>query len=406
MSERSIVIIGGGGTGAATAYDLSLRGYAVTLLERGELTSGTTGRHHGQLHSGARYALGDVRIARECMDETLILRRIAPNCMEYNQGLFLALTEEDAGLADEFVEACRAATIPAEEIPISRALAMESALNPAALRAVIVPDGTIDAYRLAMSFFAAARIRGADIRTFTEATEIERSGGCVTAVRALDLRSGAESRFPADVVVNCGGPWAGKIGSLAGIDVPLTAAPGSMVAVEGRLTDLVISHLHRAGDGDIIVPQRKFSIIGSTQRKTDDPDGLAPPEDDIRLLLSRADQLIPGFSSHPIRAAWSAARPLAGRSNDDGRNMSRDVSLIDHGKRDGLYGFFTIIGGKATVLRAMGEAAAAAVEGYLEGVAVDSGGGPGHEAGLRGAFTTADLVLPSYRTFWKNGGRH
>lgn len=392
MKHRRVVIIGGGGTGAATAYDLCLRGVSVVLLERGELTSGTTGRHHGQLHSGARYALGDRAIAQECMEETRILRRIAPECIEYNQGLFLALTEEDDSLTDAFVQACREATIPAEEIPLSRALAMEPAINPAARRAVLVPDGSIDAYRLAMSFFAAARQGGAEIRPFVEATEVEGSGGQVSAVLGRDLRTGETLRFPADAVINAGGPWAGAVGSLAGVDVPVTAAPGTMVAVEGRLTDMVISHLHRPGDGDIVVPQRKLSIIGTTQRVTDDPDGLAPPEEDIAFLLSRADQLIPGFSSRPFRAAWSAARPLAGRSDDDGRSLSRDLRLIDHGQSDGLAGFFTIIGGKATVLRAMGTAVADAVETYLEGRV---GTGP----------STADFVLPSYRSYWTRGDR-
>jgi glycerol-3-phosphate dehydrogenase len=57
MSRPRVIVVGGGGTGAALAWDLSLRGVGVTLLERGELTSGTTGRHHGQLHCGARYAV-------------------------------------------------------------------------------------------------------------------------------------------------------------------------------------------------------------------------------------------------------------------------------------------------------------------------------------------------------------
>jgi glycerol-3-phosphate dehydrogenase len=51
--DAHVLIIGGGGTGAALAHDPTLRGLRVTLVERGELTSGTTGRHHGLLHSGA-----------------------------------------------------------------------------------------------------------------------------------------------------------------------------------------------------------------------------------------------------------------------------------------------------------------------------------------------------------------
>lgn len=46
----SAIVIGAGSTGAATAHDLALRGIAVTVLERGEIASGTTGRNHGLLH--------------------------------------------------------------------------------------------------------------------------------------------------------------------------------------------------------------------------------------------------------------------------------------------------------------------------------------------------------------------
>ena len=75
---EKIVIIGGGGTGAAIAHDLVLRGFDVSLFERGELLSGTTGRHHGLLHSGARYAVHDPAAARECIQENKILRPLRP----------------------------------------------------------------------------------------------------------------------------------------------------------------------------------------------------------------------------------------------------------------------------------------------------------------------------------------
>ena len=77
-SPPHVLIIGGGGTGGALAHDLALRGLRVTLVERGEVTSGTTGRHHGLLHSGARYATTDRAAAVECIAENKILRRIAP----------------------------------------------------------------------------------------------------------------------------------------------------------------------------------------------------------------------------------------------------------------------------------------------------------------------------------------
>ncbi|MDZ7852591.1 MAG: hypothetical protein U5L98_08085 [Halomonas sp.] len=54
--------------------------------------------------------------------------------------------------------------------------------------------------------------------------------------------------------------------------------------------------------------------------------------------------------------AWSAVRPLAGRAEGaDGRGLSRDFTCIDHGAEDGVAGFLSVTGGKATVLRAMAE---------------------------------------------------
>lgn len=357
MSHGHVVVIGGGGTGAAILHDLMLRGFSATLVERGELTSGTTGRHHGQLHSGARYAVGDRDIAQECMEEVEILQRIAPEALEMNYGLFVALTDEDVEFAPRFITACREATIPVLEIPLERALRMEPNLNPAIRMAVQVPDGTIDAWRLPLHFFATARRNGAQIKTFTEVMEIQSRAGMVTGVRVRDLAERTEYTIDADMVVSATGAWAGKVAQRAGIDIPVTPAPGTMVAVKKRLNNMVISHLHPAGDGDIIVPQRGLSIIGSTQWQTDDPDSIAVPGDHIGFLTERASAMMPVFSETPFHAAWAACRPLAGAASNvnDGRKLSRDFIAIDHGRSDNMRGFISIIGGKATVLRAMGE---------------------------------------------------
>jgi glycerol-3-phosphate dehydrogenase len=104
--DAHVLIVGGGGTGGALAHDLALRAIRVTLVERGELTSGTTGRHHGLLHSGGRYAVNDRESAVECIEENRILRRICPGTFELNDGLFVAVEEEDLEYVDAFVEGC------------------------------------------------------------------------------------------------------------------------------------------------------------------------------------------------------------------------------------------------------------------------------------------------------------
>jgi glycerol-3-phosphate dehydrogenase len=291
------------------------------------------------------------------MDEVRTLQKIAPEALEMNYGLFVALTDEDVAFAPEFIRACEESTIPTREIPVEQALRMEPHLNPAIKKAVQVPDGTIDAWRLPLHFFATARANGADIRTFTEVVEILSTGGAVTGVRVRDLGTRKEYEIKADMVVSATGAWAEKVAKLGGIHIPVTPGPGTMVAVKKRLNNMVISHLHPAGDGDIVVPQRGLSIIGSTQWRTDDPDTVEVPKADIDYLLGRATELMPVFADTPFHAAWSASRPLAGASSnvEDGRKLSRDFIAIDHGKSDNLRGMISIIGGKATVLRAMGE---------------------------------------------------
>ena len=75
MEEFDVIVVGGGITGAGTARDCALRGLKVLLIERGDIATGATGRNHGLLHSGARYAVTDKESAAECIEENMILKR-------------------------------------------------------------------------------------------------------------------------------------------------------------------------------------------------------------------------------------------------------------------------------------------------------------------------------------------
>src|SRR5512135_437091 len=141
MSTPHVIVIGAGSTGSATAHDLTLRGLRVTVIDRGEVASGTTGRNHCLLHSGGRYCMTDQESAIECIEENMTLRNIMPDLLELNDGLFVALSEADLAFKERFLEGCAVCHIPAHEISIKHALAMEPFLNPGLLAAVQVPDG-------------------------------------------------------------------------------------------------------------------------------------------------------------------------------------------------------------------------------------------------------------------------
>lgn len=360
MEKFHTLIIGGGGTGGALAHDLALRGFQVTLVERGEVTSGTTGRHHGLLHSGGRYAVQDKESAIECIEENLILRKIMPGTFEENDGLFVAINDEDVAYGRTFINSCAECGIPARRLSSEEALRLEPNLNPDLKMAVQVPDAAMDALRMALPFFAAAKRNGAVIRTYTEVVGVLKGGKTVTGVKVKDHTTDKELDIGADIVINAAGPWSGVIADMVGVEVPIRPSPGVMLALRGRLSNMVINRLAPPGDGDIIVPQRGLSIVGTTSWVVDDPDDLGLPREHVQKMYEEGAKLIPLVKKAPFRAAWAAARPLIGPSRGEaetGRELSRTFKCYDHIKED-VEGFVTITGGKATTARGMAQAAA------------------------------------------------
>ena len=352
-----VIIIGGGATGACVTRDLAHRGIRTVLIEKEDLAAGTTGRNHGLLHSGARYAVNDMESATECISENKILRTIAGHCIEETGGLFVTLPEDDPSYHHKLIQACEFAGIRATEISIRKALEIEPNLNPAALLAIRVPDGTIDPFRYTASTVLDAREHGAQVMTHTAVTEIISSNGQVTGVRYLS-KNGREGEIHAPVIVNASGAWAQAIAALAGIELRIFPAKGSMVILDYRVNKIVVNRCRPPSDGDIIVPGDTVSLLGTTSSKIDysEIDDLRVHEEEIDILLSDGEKLIPEVRNTRVLRAYCGVRPLLDAGGDaGGRQISRGIALVNHGERDGLAGFITIAGGKLMTSRLMGE---------------------------------------------------
>ena len=157
-----VLVIGGGATGAGVAWDASLRGLDVILVDRFDLAEGTSGRFHGLLHSGGRYVVKDAPAARECIAENRILRRVAADCIEDTGGLFVTTPWDDPAYADRFAAGCRGDRRRLRGDPgRDRRCAQEPRLNPKISRAFRVPDANIDIWKTvwAMAHGAAAARR-------------------------------------------------------------------------------------------------------------------------------------------------------------------------------------------------------------------------------------------------------
>ncbi len=134
--DSEVIIIGGGATGAVSPATAPGADYERCSLSAMISPTGATGRNHGLLHSGARYAVTDNESARECISENRILRRIARHCIEPTNGLFITLPEDDLAWQQTFIDACQQAGIEATPLSPQEALRREPAVNPTLLGAV------------------------------------------------------------------------------------------------------------------------------------------------------------------------------------------------------------------------------------------------------------------------------
>nr|WP_174867127.1 anaerobic glycerol-3-phosphate dehydrogenase subunit A [Pectobacterium polaris] len=356
--ETDVVVIGGGATGAGTARDCALRGLRCLLLERYDIATGATGRNHGLLHSGARYAVTDGESARECIEENQILRRIARHCIEPTDGLFITLPEDDLGWQAQFITACQQAGIRAQALDPQEALRLEPAANPTLIGAVRVPDGSVDPFRLTAANMIDACEHGAEVLTYHEVIGLIRQGDRITGVRVFDHKKGVETEIYAQVVVNAGGIWGQHIAEYADLRVRMFPAKGALLILGHRINNMVINRCRKPADADILVPGDTISLIGTTSTHIDydQIDNMLVTPAEVETLMREGSMLAPKLTSTRILRAYAGVRPLVASDSDpSGRSVSRGIVLLDHASRDGLEGFITITGGKLMTYRLMAE---------------------------------------------------
>src|SRR3954454_12833231 len=359
--QTEVLVIGGGATGVGTAWDAALRGFDVVLVERSDLVEGTSGRFHGLLHSGGRYVVKDPVAARECVDENALLRRLMPDCIEDTGGLFVTTPDDDLAYADRFLEGCQAASLPVEELEVAEALRREPRLNPRIRRAFAVPDASIDAWKTAGSLARGATAHGARVLTYHRVVDLYRDDGAVTGARVRDERTGDQLDIEASFILNASGAWAAQILHMAGIeDVGVVPGKGIMIAMNHRLVQTVINRCTMPADGDILVPIRTVSVIGTTDMRAADPDEIPVTQAEVDQMLDDGERLVPGFRDARALRVWAGVRPLfqdekSGPAAADTRDVTRTHAVVDHVERDGIGRLLTMSGGKLTTLRLMAQ---------------------------------------------------
>ena len=380
--DYDVIIIGGGVTGAGTARDCALRGLRVLLVEKYDFSNGATGRNHGLLHSGARYAVTDPESASECIKENMILRRIARHCVEETDGLFITLPEDDIQYQKTFVEGCQKAGISASIISPAEARRIEPSVNPDLIGAVRVPDASVDPFHLTTANILDARRHGAEILTYHEVVGLSVNNGRVEGVHLRNNHTGEESETHCRIVINAAGIWGHGIVKMAGIKMNMFPAKGTLLIFGHRVNNMVINRCRKPANADILVPDDTVCVIGTTSDRVpyETIDALKITQEEVDLLIKEGEKLAPSLATTRILRAYAGVRPLVAADNDpSGRNISRGIICLDHEKRDDLAGLITITGGKMMTYRLMAEEATNLACKKL---------------GIEAACQTADLLLP------------
>jgi sarcosine oxidase subunit beta len=258
-----VVVVGGGIVGLSSAHYLAERGADVTVVEKGALGGGSTGRANGGIRAQFTSAVS-VELSRESIAVWERFEEDFHTDIDYRRPgyLFLARSDDTAARFREHVALQNDHGVGSEFLDAGAAAGRCPGLRREAfVGATYCPtDGFADPHLGLQGFARAAGAAGADVRTGVEVTDVRLVDGEVRGVETT------EGSLDASFVVNAAGPWAARVGAMAGLDLPvsprrrqlLVADPESPVPADVPLTVDVDdgAHFRPERDGRAVVGGR------------------------------------------------------------------------------------------------------------------------------------------------------
>ena len=240
-TQAQVVIIGGGVIGCSVAYHLTKLGWRdVVLLERTQLTAGTTWHAAGLIVSGFSTET-DIYMAKYTRDlyERLGEETGQDTGFKANGYMQIASNPERLDSLRRRADYCRGYGVSTEEISPAEVKKMWPLFYTDDILAgfYTAEDGRTNPIDATLALAKGARMGGARIFEETQVTGIEQYKGQVTGV-VTD-----RGEIEAEYVVNCGGIWARELGAMAGVNVPLHAAEHYYLiteTIEGMHRDMPI----------------------------------------------------------------------------------------------------------------------------------------------------------------------
>ena len=391
--EFDLLVVGGGITGAITAWDAAQRGLSVALLERGDFGGGTSAESLKVVHGGVRYLQHlDVVRVRESSRERRALLRMAPHLVQpmpfvvpaYGHGMrgpeILAVAFGILNLLT--ADRNRGLTDPARRVPaagiVSRARVLEwfPDVNKEGLTgAGVFYDGQMfNPPRLVWAMIRTAARAGAAVANYCDVTALIMQGGRVTGVRVDDRLGGEKFEVRARTVVNAAGPYAEALlvrsGVRAARSVPFSRdmalvlnrqlVNGRALALQTRYRD-PSAVLTRGARHLFLVPWRGKTLVGvNSLIWRDEPDSLRVTQAEVSDFVSEIAEADPklGLTMDDVALVLAGLLPVE-KGDEKGGDVSfgKRPLVVDNAKTDGVQGLVSAISNRYTVARGVAERA-------------------------------------------------
>jgi glycerol-3-phosphate dehydrogenase len=362
-----VLVIGGGATGLGIALDAVSRGYKTLLLEQADFAKGTSSRSTKLVHGGVRYlAQGQLKLVREASIERGLLLRNAPHLVK-NQSFIIPLYSHwdrikyTIGLKSYDWIAGRLSL--GASIYISRATTLQHLPNiktKGLVGGVLYHDGQFDDSRLAINLMQSIFDHGGYALNYVQVNGLlKNEQQHLSGVVARDTLTGIEYRIQSKSVINATGVF---VDNILKMDNP--AGRKSICVSQG--VHLVLDKkffpsnnalmIPATSDGRVLfaVPWHNKVVVGTTDTPVNEA-SLEPValEKEISFILQTAGEY---FTQVPQRkdvlSVFAGLRPLAApqHGKQKTKEISRSHKIIVSPSR-----LFTIVGGKWTTYRKMGE---------------------------------------------------
>jgi len=368
------IIIGGGITGAAVAYEAASRGLKVALCEKNDFGWATSAATSKLIHGGLRYLnYFEFGLVRESLRERRILENIAPNLVypfpfmipNYNRlennrwVLKIGMILYDILSYDKAFTWDKSKKIPMHfTLSKEKALKEEPNIRPEGLTAATVyyDCQSIFPERLTLAFIKSAVAYGAKVANYAEVVNFVYSNNSIAGVIVHDKLTGREVTIKGTIIINCGGPWADIILKKAengNAKHQIRRSEGIHIITKPMVNTYAVGLMPRKGRHFFLIPWRGYSLIGTTDKEyIGNPDEYKVTKQSIQELLDDVNSAFGdgNLTFKDIKFAYGGLRPLVEDQVEGTYQSSRRYEIYDNAQ-EGVNGLITVEGGKYTTSR-------------------------------------------------------